>query len=335
MKYTTLGKSGLTVSVIGLGGIPVQRIDLAATKKLIDVLIVKGVNFIDSARGYTVSEEYLGKALAGRRDKFILASKSMARTAAEMARDIDISLNNFCTDHIELYQLHNLGVGEIERAFADDGAVAAIQTAIRAGKVGHLGVTAHSPEALKRLLDYPEVETVMFPFNIVENQAVGTMQTAKERNIGFIAMKPLAGGNITNGRLAMRYILNNPNCTIAIPGMYCAEEVEQNTAAVDDLSPLTVEELAEIDAIRDKLSGNFCRRCGYCAPCTAGIDIPACFTMANYLENYELADWARSRYYAYQAHAEDCIGCGKCEERCPYQLPIREKLQQIKAIFGK
>lgn len=335
MKYTTLGKSGLTVSVIGLGGIPVQRIDLAATKKLIDVLIVKGVNFIDSARGYTVSEEYLGKALAGRRDKFILASKSMARTAAEMAHDIDISLNNFCTDHIELYQLHNLGVGEIERAFADDGAVAAIQTAIRAGKVGHLGVTAHSPEALKRLLDYPEVETVMFPFNIVENQAVGTMQTAKERNIGFIAMKPLAGGNITNGRLAMRYILNNPNCTIAIPGMYCAEEVEQNTAAVDDLSPLTVEELAEIDAIRDKLSGNFCRRCGYCAPCTAGIDIPACFTMANYLENYELADWARSRYYAYQAHAEDCIGCGKCEERCPYQLPIREKLQQIKAIFGK
>lgn len=335
MKYTTLGKSGLTVSVIGLGGIPVQRIDLAATKKLIDVLIVKGVNFIDSARGYTVSEEYLGKALAGRRDKFILATKSMARTAAEMARDIDISLNNFCTDHIELYQLHNLGVGEIERAFADDGAVAAIQAAIRDGKVGHLGVTAHSPEALKRLLDYPEVETVMFPFNIVENQAADAMQTAKERNIGFIAMKPLAGGNITNGRLAMRYILNNPNCTIAIPGMYCAEEVEQNTAAVDDLSPLTVEELAEIDAIRDKLCGNFCRRCGYCAPCTAGIDIPACFTMANYLENYELADWARSRYYAYQAHAEDCIGCGKCEERCPYQLPIREKLQQIKAIFGK
>lgn len=335
MKYTTLGKSGLTVSVIGLGGIPVQRIDQAATKKLIDVLITKGVNFIDSARGYTVSEEYLGKALADRRDKFILATKSMARTAAEMARDIDISLNNFCTDHIELYQLHNLGVGEIERAFADDGAVAAIQAAIRDGKVGHLGVTAHSPEALKRLLDYPEVETVMFPFNIVENQAADAMQTAKERNIGFIAMKPLAGGNITNGRLAMRYILNNRNCTMAIPGMYCAEEVEQNTAAVDDLSPLTAEELAEIDAIRDKLSGNFCRRCGYCAPCTAGIDIPACFTMANYLENYELADWACSRYYAYQAHAEDCIGCGKCEERCPYQLPIREKLQQIKAVFGK
>ena len=335
MKYTTLGKSGLTVSVIGLGGIPVQRIDQAATKKLIDVLITKGVNFIDSARGYTVSEEYLGKALADRRDKFILATKSMARTAAEMARDIDISLNNFCTDHIELYQLHNLGVGEIERAFADDGAVAAIQAAIRDGKVGHLGVTAHSPEALKLLLDYPEVETVMFPFNIVENQAADAMQTAKERNIGFIAMKPLAGGNITNGRLAMRYILNNPNCTMAIPGMYCAEEVEQNTAAVDDLSLLTAEELAEIDAIRGKLSGNFCRRCGYCAPCTAGIDIPACFTMANYLENYELADWARSRYYAYQAHAEDCIGCGKCEERCPYQLPIREKLQQIKAVFGK
>ena len=335
MKYTTLGKSGLSVSVVGLGGIPVQRIDVTATKKLIDALISKGVNFIDSARGYTVSEEYLGEALSGRREKFILATKSMARSAADMTRDIDISLKNFRTDHIELYQLHNLGLKDIERAFADDGAVAAIQDAIRAGKVGHLGVTAHSPEALRKVLDYPEVETVMFPFNIVENQAAEAMQIAKERNIGFIAMKPLAGGNITNGRLAIRYILNDANCTMAIPGMYCAEEVEQNTSAVDDLSLLTEAELAEIAAIRDKLSDNFCRRCGYCAPCTVGIDIPACFTMANYLENYELADWARSRYFSYQAHAEDCIGCGKCEERCPYQLPIREKLQEIKAIFGK
>lgn len=335
MKYKMLGKSGLMVSVVGLGGIPVQRITQAETRQLVDALISKGINFIDSARGYTVSEEYLGNALLGRRDKFILASKSMSRTAEAMAKDIDLSLKNFHTDHIELYQLHNLGVNEIDQAFSDDGAVAAIQQAIREGKVGHMGITAHSPEALRKLLDYPQVETVMFPFNIVENQAAEAMQIARERNIGFIAMKPLAGGNISNGRLALHYILNDENCTVAIPGMYSAAEVEENTSMVDDPSPLSSEELAEIEAIRARLSGNFCHRCGYCLPCTAGIDIPACFTMANYLENYELADWARSRYAAYQAHAEDCIGCGKCEQRCPYQLPIREKLQEIKAIFGK
>lgn len=335
MKYTVLGKSGLRVSVIGLGGIPVQRIDPAATRELIDALLEQGINFIDSARGYTVSEEYLGAALEGRRERFILASKSMARSKAEMARDIDLSLKNFRTDHIELYQLHNLGVNEIERAFAPDGAAAAVEEAIRAGKVGHLGITAHSPQALRRLLDYQQVETVMFPFNIVENQAEEAMRIAHERNIGFIAMKPLAGGNIDDGRLAMRYILNEPNCTMAIPGMYCAAEVAQNSSAVDDLSPLTEAEQAQIAAIRERLADNFCRRCGYCAPCSAGIDIPACFTMANYLQHYQLADWARSRYLAYAAHAEDCIGCGKCEERCPYQLPIREKLQEIKKIFGK
>ena len=159
-------------------------------------------------------------------------------------------------------------------------------------------------------------------------------QRAAAQNVGVIAMKPLAGGNITDGTLAMRYILQNKTCTLAIPGMATLEEIEQNTAAAEQDGPLTPEELAACEAIRAGLSGNFCRRCGYCAPCTVGIDIPGIFTLENYLKHYDLADWARSRYESQTARAGDCIGCGKCEARCPYELPIREKLKGVAKAFG-
>ncbi len=334
MQYRTLGKTGLSVSRVGLGGIPIQRIDQEATNKLIDACLHCGINFIDSARGYSVSETYLGNALLGRRDKFILASKSMARTAAAMRDDIELSRKNFHTDYIDLYQMHNLSVAEIKAAMSPGGAAEAIREAIQEGKIGHMGATAHSPEAFMKLLDYAEIETIMFPYNCVEQQGQAAMQIAKERNVGFIAMKPLAGGNIESGRLAIRYLLQDDQVSIIIPGMAFVAEVEENTAAVDDLSPLTEQDQEEIAAIRLRLADNFCRRCGYCAPCSAGIDIPACFTMANYLQKYDLAEWAKGRYLNYKAHASDCIACGECEKRCPYQLPIILKMQELKALFG-
>lgn len=336
MRYKTLGKTGLRVSVVGFGGIPIQRIDAAGTRALMERLAERGVNYIDSARGYTVSEQYLGEALSGGlREKFILATKSMARGRAEMARDIETSLANFRTDHIELYQLHNIrSDADFARAFSEDGAVAAIQDAIRAGKVGHLGATAHSVDAFERLLGYPEIETIMFPYNIVENQGEALMARAARQNVGVIVMKPMAGGNITDGTLALRYILQNPNCTVAIPGMAELREIEENAAAAENDAPLTDAERAACEAVRAQLSGSFCRRCGYCAPCTVGIDIPGTFTLENYLKHYDLADWARARYAGQPAKAGDCIGCGVCETRCPYELPIREKLRGVAAAFG-
>ena len=189
-------------------------------------LVEKGVNYIDTARGYTVSESYLGEALSGGlREKFILATKSMSRGYADMARDIGISLSNLRTDYIDLYQLHNIkSDADFELAFSAEGAVAAIQDAIRAGKVGHLGATAHSVDSFERLLSYPEIETIMFPYNIVESQGEALMERAAAQNVGVIAMKPLAGGNITDGTLAMRYILQNKTCTLAIPGMATLED---------------------------------------------------------------------------------------------------------------
>ena len=335
MNYAVLGRTGLKAAVVSFGGIPIQRADAANTKAVVDALEAHGINYIDTARGYTVSEEYLGAALEGRRDKFILATKSMARTAGAMAADVDTSLRNLRTGYIDLYQIHNLPEREIEQVFSPGGAWEALAAARDAGKIGHIGVTAHSADALRVLVEQysDRLETVMFPFNIVENQGVETLRLAREKGMGTIAMKPLAGGNLEDWALALRYIAAAGVCDISIPGMGSPEEVDRN-ASVDLSAPLTAEELSACEAIRRELGEHFCRRCGYCAPCTVGIDIPSNFLMANYTRKYGLADWARGRYEGLAHHASECVKCGACEKRCPYDLPIRQMLEGVAQVFG-
>ena len=147
-------------------------------------------------------------------------------------------------------------------------------------------------------------------------------------------MKPLAGGAIEDAALAMRYITRNPDVSVIIPGMASTAELEQNLAAVEDPAPLSDQELEKIEAIRAGLGTQFCRRCGYCAPCTVGIAIPQVFTLEGYLSRYGLAQWAHGRYDTMPAKASDCIGCGQCESRCPYHLPIRQMLKKAAGSFG-
>ena len=337
MKYVKLGNTGLEAAVISFGGIPIQRADADNTRAVVDKLEEYGINFIDTARGYTVSEEYLGAALEGRRDKFILATKSTVRDYAGMAKDVETSLTNLRTDHIDLYQIHNLPEKDFEQVFGPDGAYKALAEAKAAGKIGHIGVTCHSLDALKRLVEeYDDrIETVMFPYNIVETQGHDVLALACEKGIGTICMKPLAGGNLDDWKLALRFIAASGVCDISIPGMGSPEEVDRNAAAAAELSPLTEEELAQCQAIREELGATFCRRCGYCAPCSVGINIPGSFLLVNYLRKYDLADWAISRYADLPQHAGDCIECGVCEERCPYDLPIREMLKDVARVFGR
>ena len=334
MEYRILGKTGLRVSRVGLGGIPIQRSDELGTRELLRIMMAEGMNYIDTARGYTVSEEYLGFALEGIRDQFVLATKGRATTKQEMAEDIDRSLHNLRTNYIDLYQCHNPSDAALSQIIAPGGALEALQEAKEAGKIGHIGVTAHSVEVFRRLLTMDWVETIMFPYNIVENQAEDLIAACKEKNIGFICMKPLAGGAIENGRLALRYIAANENVTLVIPGMAEPKEVEQNAAAVTDASPLTEQEQADIKKVRDSLGTQFCRRCNYCAPCTAGISIPSAFLFEGYLSRYGLADWAKDRYKTMAHTASECVQCGLCEERCPYHLPIREMMKHTAEKFG-
>ena len=335
MEYITLGKTGLKVSRLGFGGIPIQRVDEDTTKELILSMAEKGINYIDTARGYTVSEEYLGYALEDLRDKFILATKSMARTKEAMAADIDTSLKNLRTDYIDIYQVHNPSLPQLEQVMAPGGALEALYEAKAAGKIGHIGLTGHTIELFEKAVTLDWVETFMFPYNIVETQGEELMRKCTENNIGFIVMKPMAGGAIEDPDLALRFICSNPDASLVIPGMYDKKEIEINLAAVENTAPLSEAELDKITEIRKQLGSNFCRRCNYCQPCAAGINISGVFLFQGYLDRYGLTDWARDRYAALPVKASACVECGVCETRCPYNLPIRQMLKDAASKFGE
>ena len=335
MEYTNLGNTGLKVSRLGFGGIPIQRITQEEATALIRKLPEYGINYIDTARGYTVSEEYLGIAMEGIRDKFVLATKSMARTREAMEKDIETSLKNLRTDHIDLYQVHNAPPAQMSIVTGEGGALEALLEAKAAGKIGHIGITAHEIGTFEMGLEMDWVETIMFPYNFVELQAADLIRKCAEKGKGFICMKPLAGGAIENAPLAMRFIASNKDITVNIPGMANEDELKQNVAAACDPASLSEEELREVQNIRDTLGNQFCRRCNYCQPCTMGINISFCFTINGYLTRYGLKDWAIGRYKGMAVEPNACIECGMCESRCPYHLPIIEMLKDVYSNFQK
>ncbi len=334
MEKRELGNTGMYINRVGLGGIPIQRTTQEEVNKLIDFLISEGVNFLDTARGYTCSEEYLGNALQGKRDKFFIATKSMSRTYVDMKRDIEISLKNLKTEYIDLYQLHNLkSEEEFNLIMNDSGAYKALLEAKENGLIKHIGITSHSYDFLESVIEANLFETIQFPYNIIENKTSELFNKAKKLGIGTICMKPLAGGAIDNGMIAIKFLLNDDNVDVVIPGMGNINEAKVNTSTKPGL--FIKEEEKYIESLRKKLDNNFCRRCGYCAPCTKGIDIPNCFVFYGYHERYDLQEWAINRYNLLKAHASDCINCGKCVSKCPYGIDIPYELVKVAKVFGK
>ncbi|MFR3568843.1 MAG: aldo/keto reductase [Paraclostridium sordellii] len=323
-----LGKTNLKINRIGFGGIPIQRVTQQDTNKIIDELINQGINFIDSARGYTVSEEYIGNAIEGKRDNFILASKSMSRTYEDMLKDIDITLKNFKTDYIDLYQLHNVKSDEYENIFNDNMAYKALLDCKSQGKIKNIGITSHSIDTIKKAVRDEKFDTIQFPYNIVEDQADEIFREAHRRNIGIIVMKPLAGGAINNAKLAIKYILSKEYIDVVIPGMDSVDQVLENISVLENLD-IDKEDELKIEDIRNQLGNRFCRRCEYCMPCPVGINIPMNFLLEGYYSRYNLKEWSKERYNSLDIKASDCVECGKCESKCPYDLPIREMLKEV------
>lgn len=337
MQYVNFGQTGLKISRLGFGGIPIQRIDQPGTRELLIAAHKAGVNYIDTARAYTVSEAWIGQSLeeAGLRDDFILATKCRALTKADMEAELATSLKNLRTDHIEVFQFHNPSMEGLKTILAPGGAMEALLEAKARGIVGHIGITAHLAAVFEAALDIPEIETIMFPYNIVEQQGKALIDRCAAAGKAFIDMKPLAGGAIEDGRLALRYVLSNPAVTVAIPGMATVEELENNAAGAANIAPLTAAEEAACQTVRDALGTQFCRRCNYCAPCTVGISIPSVFLFQGYLNRYGLQQWGRERYATLQTKAGACIQCGACEPRCPYNLPIRKMMKKAAEDFGE
>jgi uncharacterized protein len=333
MEYKRLGKTEFNISRIGIGGIPLQRLSQEQATTIIKRALELGVNFIDTARAYTISEEYIGNALEGIRDKFILATKSMARTKDAMAKDVEISLKNLKTDYIDLYQFHLIKTEEeLGTILSPGGAMEALLEAKAQGKIRDIGVTCHSTEMLEKVIESGKFSTVQFPYNFIEQQGEPHFKRAEELDLWVIVMKPMAGGAINNASLSIKYILENDNVTVAIPGIDNIEQLEQNISAAQN-PRLTPKEMGLINEEREELGSNFCRRCGYCIPCSKGIDIPTMFLLEGYYTRYNLTDWALSRYQSVSARASDCTKCGICETKCPYNLPIRDMMENVNKVF--
>ena len=337
MVFRELGKTGLKIVPIGFGGIPIQRLNQDLVNEIVNQMIVEGVNFIDTARAYTTSEQMIGNALeGGKREQFILATKSMSREYESMKRDIEMSLVQLKTDYIDLYQCHLVkDLEQYQLIMSENGAYRALLEAKAEGKIGHIGLTAHSADFLKQVIHEMPFETLQFPYNLVEKQGEPVFEIAHQRGIGVIVMKPIAGGAIQNGALSLKFILQNPNVTVAIPGLDEVEQVTKNMAVLSDYDQFSESESTELAEIVAALGDAFCRRCGYCLPCPQGIDIPSQFLIEGYLTRYNLADWAIVRYNSLAVKADACVSCGICETKCPYNLPIRKMLRNVLTQFDK
>ena len=335
MDKIQLGKTGLMVSMIGMGGIPIQRIDDDVTYEVIKFAYNNGINFFDTAKAYTISEEYLGKAFArlakeddSFRENIVVATKSASLTYDDMKRDILDSIEKLKCEYIDLYQFHNLQPG---KDFS--GAKKALIEAKKLGLIKHIGVTSHNLEYLEELINDSFFETIQYPFNIIETQGISLFKKANNLGIGVIGMKPLAGGAIDDGAIAIKYILNSDCLVVPIPGMASVSEVSQVINVCGE--ELTKDDLDKIKEYRKALGKDFCRRCGYCKPCTKGIDIPFAFLCEGYYKRYDLKEWAKARYSTIPVKASECIECGMCESRCPYHLPIIKKLKEVVKCLEK
>ena len=337
MTHRTLGKTGMSLLPIGFGGIPIQRINTSEVKLIIDEMLSQGINFIDTARGYTVSESYLGEALVnGKREQFFIATKSPAKDYEAMKLDIQTSLSQLKTDYIDLYQCHLVkDQTQSDQIMGPGGAYEALIEAKSQGLIRHIGITSHNVDLLLDVVDDMPFETLQFPYNIIERQAEGLFERANRRGIGVIVMKPLAGGALDQAELSLKFILTNPHVSVVIPGMDRVEQVVQNVSVLKKSLELSKTEVDEIEKIRLELGDTFCRRCGYCLPCVKGIDIPTQFILEGYLTRYNLTEWAQGRYEAQAIKASDCIDCGQCEPKCPYNLPIRKMLKNVSDQFQR
>ncbi len=336
MQLRRLGRTNLMVSCIGLGGIPLARISKSEAVRLIHLSLDSGISFIDTARNYEDSEEKIGAAIHDRRHRVILATKTLDRTFVGAMEQIESSLRTLGTHYFDLFQLHQIFTeGDLRKVMASDGALAAAQQAREQGKILHIGLSSHSVDTALAALKTGEFSTIQVPFNRIEDQAAQALiPFAHSRDIGIIAMKPLAGGNLRNADFALRWILQH-GISSAIPGMAEEWEVHQNCRVGVDPKPLSEPEAQELQAEAHRIGTRFCRRCAYCMPCPNGINIPLSLSV-----NFSFAwhggdlEKARGAYATFirkgmTGSAAGCTQCKHCEENCPYQLPISDMMQEI------
>lgn len=330
MKKVRLGRTEMEVTQLGFGGIPIQRASEDEAVAVVRRCLELGINFIDTANSYTNSEERIGKAILGRCEGLILATKTAARSREEVASHLELSLKRLGVEYIDLYQLHNVSDTKAMDAILDpNGPMVVVEEAKRAGVIKHVGVTSHNIDIAKELVKTDRFETIMFPFNFVTFEPVEELlPLAREHDVGFIAMKPLAGGRLDNVTLAIKYLLQFPD-VVSIPGIEKVHEIEEIIGVVEGSWDMSQAEKAEIEHLRQELGKVFCRRCDYCQPCREAIPISVVMNTPTFSKRMPPARVFGPGFVADALDkAANCTNCGDCEERCPYKLPVSEMIEE-------
>lgn len=333
MQYRLLGKTGLTVSEVGFGCIPIIRLDTSQAVKTLRHAFDKGVTFYDTANAYRDSEEKIGRAFAGMRDKIIIATKTGKRDGAGALEHLENSLRMLQTDYIDLYQLHQVSnERDWEVASSAGGALEIVTKARDQGKLRHIGVTSHSLPMALRLVKTGLFSTVQFPFNFIEEAAKDELrQLAAAMNVGFIVMKPFAGGMIDNATAVFKYLRQFPEM-IPIPGFDSPAAVDEILGLYGETNVVTDADLALMDKYRAELGQQFCRRCQYCMPCPHGVTITPAMgyqVVASRMSPAVAVEFSGS----VMETVPNCVECGECIERCPYDLPIPAMLKKHYAMY--
>lgn len=330
MKTVRLGKTELKVSRVGFGGIPIQRLTEDQAIRVVHACLDLGVTLLDTATGYTTSEERIGKALAaapGQRHQVVIATKTPARDARGAQEHLDLSLNRLQVETIDLWQFHNVSTLEAyEQVLGPGGAMETARRAQEAGKIRHIGITSHSMDMALKAVPSGYFETIQFPFNFVTNEAAERLvPLAREHDLGFIAMKPFAGGLLDDANLALKYLLQFEG-VVPDPGIEVVEEIEEIAGIVAGSWEFSAQEQREMERIRAEAGTRFCRRCGYCEPCEQGVRISLVLNLQSSMQRFPAERLTAGPLAEAVEGARHCIECGECEEKCPYHLPIREMI---------
>lgn len=338
MRKITLGNTGITTVQNGFGALPLQRDDMELSVRLLQRAYEGGITFFDTARAYSDSEEKIGAALSDVRQNIFIATKTMARTPEEMKSQLDTSLRKLRTDYIDIYQFHCAA-----RCFAlEDGTgmYELMEDFKRQGIIRHIGITAHKIGVAEECIESGLYETLQFPFSCLSSEReLALADKCREHNMGFIAMKALAGGIITDSRLAYAFIGQYDN-VLPIWGIQRENELDEWLSYMEKTPVMTDEIKNAIAADRQELGGNFCRGCGYCMPCPMGIQINNCARMSLMLRRAPSESWLSQEWQNNMKQIETCLNCGQCKSRCPYELDTPALLKAnyedyMKVLSGK
>ena len=345
MKTITLGSTGITVPQNAFGALPVQRVGVADAVEILRRAYDGGMTFFDTARAYSDSEVKMGEAFGPfdecggfdklnhrvySRDKIFIATKTTATTSEKLWEDLETSLLNLRTDYIDIYQLHC--VKQCYRPGDGTGLYEALLEAKAQGKIRHIGITAHKIGIAEEIAESGLYETLQFPFSYLATERdLALVETCRKNNVGFIAMKGLSGGLLTNARACMAFMLQYP--VLPIWGIQRMSELEQWLSFMDNPPEMDDEVRAVIQKDRDELLGEFCRGCGYCMPCTVGITINQCARMSQMIRRAPSKDWLTPHWQEEMMKIERCIDCGACLKKCPYELNIPVLLKKNLADY--